>query len=247
MALDFLLAPSSSDSISFSSAERERQAQGIASVALPGSPVSQNGLMEGFLRPALIDSSVLSASSEYVAGAGTRGQISPTLDNTLFRQDIQFQIPYETTACLRYWPHSLTSNQNLSHQDISPASVRSSTQKVFAEDLTPRIPRAGGTAGHDAACKTHVCFCERAFTKREHLKRHILLVHQEVRPFTCKDCDLHFGTKQNHQVHLGTRKHRQRVVFERTGVAKRISCPRKDGGIFKTSIFAAVTRQLRDA
>lgn len=63
--------------------------------------------------------------------------------------------------------------------------------------------------------KTHVCFCGRAFNKREHLKRHNLLVHQEVRPFECNVCELHFGTKQNHQVHLSTKKHRQRVAFKR--------------------------------
>lgn len=61
--------------------------------------------------------------------------------------------------------------------------------------------------------KIYKCFCGRAFNKREHLKRHNLLVHQEVRPFTCTICDLHFGTKQNMQVHLTTRKHRQRLAF----------------------------------
>jgi hypothetical protein len=62
----------------------------------------------------------------------------------------------------------------------------------------------------------HVCFCGRAFNKREHLKRHNMLVHQEVRPFKCNACELRFGTKQNMQVHLSTRKHRQRLAGKKS-------------------------------
>ena len=62
--------------------------------------------------------------------------------------------------------------------------------------------------------KSHKCtICNRAFNKREHLKRHKLLVHEEHRPFNCSTCELRFGTKQNMQVHLTTRKHKQRVSF----------------------------------
>jgi hypothetical protein len=66
----------------------------------------------------------------------------------------------------------------------------------------------------------HVCFCGRAFNKREHLKRHNMLVHQEVRPFKCNACELRFGTKQNMQVHLSTRKHRQRLAGKRPNSAE---------------------------
>lgn len=63
-----------------------------------------------------------------------------------------------------------------------------------------------------AEVKPHACpQCERSFYKLEQLKRHDRLVHLNLRPFVCKTCDLSFGTKQNMQVHLTTRKHRHRL------------------------------------
>lgn len=59
--------------------------------------------------------------------------------------------------------------------------------------------------------KCHVC--GQAFNKREHVKRHVSLVHDEIRPYSCDVCDLNFGTKQNMQVHFTTKKHRQRARF----------------------------------
>eukprot|EP00173_Palmaria_palmata_P004515 Plantae.Rhodophyta-Palmaria_palmata.ctg6346.p1 GENE.Plantae.Rhodophyta-Palmaria_palmata.ctg6346~~Plantae.Rhodophyta-Palmaria_palmata.ctg6346.p1 ORF type:complete len:247 (+),score=13.96 Plantae.Rhodophyta-Palmaria_palmata.ctg6346:310-1050(+) len=99
---------------------------------------------------------------------------------------------------------------------ISPMGTLQSPETLFpfrAKQESLKGDKSASSRG--VVRKTHVCFCGRAFNKREHLKRHNLLVHQEVRPFTCEECDLHFGTKQNHQVHLSTRKHRQRVVFKR--------------------------------
>lgn len=99
---------------------------------------------------------------------------------------------------------------------ISPMSTLQSPETLFAFRAMQEFPKGDKSASSRGAVrKTHMCFCGRAFNKREHLKRHNLLVHQEVRPFTCEECDLHFGTKQNHQVHLSTRKHRQRVAFKR--------------------------------
>ena len=60
--------------------------------------------------------------------------------------------------------------------------------------------------------KRHACpSCERTFFKLEQLKRHDRLVHLNLRPYICATCDLSFGTKQNMQVHLTTRKHRHRL------------------------------------
>lgn len=60
--------------------------------------------------------------------------------------------------------------------------------------------------------KPHVCpACDRSFYKLEQLKRHDRLVHLNLRPFVCKTCELSFGTKQNMQVHLTTRKHQHRL------------------------------------
>lgn len=60
--------------------------------------------------------------------------------------------------------------------------------------------------------KPHVCpSCERSFHKLEQLKRHDRLVHLNLRPFVCTTCDVSFGTKQNMQVHLTTRKHQHRL------------------------------------
>ena len=101
----------------------------------------------------------------------------------------------------------------LVHAGGSSPSVRPQESHGHAaspSDYTwDKVPGSGPTT----KSKQHTCFCGRVFNKREHLKRHNLLVHQEVRPFTCTICDAHFGTKQNMQVHLTTRKHRQRVAF----------------------------------
>lgn len=60
--------------------------------------------------------------------------------------------------------------------------------------------------------KPHACpFCDRSFFKVEQLKRHDRLVHLNHRPFVCAICDVSFGTKQNMQVHMSTRKHQQRL------------------------------------
>lgn len=82
------------------------------------------------------------------------------------------------------------------------------------------LPRASqgataskGSPGPTVSNKLHRCFCGRVFNKREHLKRHDLLVHKDFRPFSCKDCSIRFGTKQNYQVHMTTNKHRQRIHF----------------------------------
>lgn len=67
-------------------------------------------------------------------------------------------------------------------------------------------------ASSSGDAKPHVCpNCERSFYKLEQLKRHNRLVHLNLRPFICYTCDLSFGTKQNMQVHLTTRKHQHRL------------------------------------
>lgn len=85
--------------------------------------------------------------------------------------------------------------------------------------LSPEVPtesagRSGSSSQPQPAPKkkNHRCECGRAFSKREHLKRHKLLVHEVHRPYECRVCSLRFGTKQNMQVHLTTRKHIQRTA-----------------------------------
>jgi hypothetical protein len=90
----------------------------------------------------------------------------------------------------------------------------SNLQAQFHPDIIQTRNRLRATPHSNAMM--HVCFCGRAFNKREHLKRHNMLVHQEVRPFKCNACELRFGTKQNMQVHLSTRKHRQRLAGKKS-------------------------------
>lgn len=85
----------------------------------------------------------------------------------------------------------------------SERAMTSMCQQAIAKD----------SPGLMVSSKSHKCFCGRVFNKREHLKRHDLLVHKDFRPFSCDDCSLRFGTKQNYQVHLTTNKHRQRIHF----------------------------------
>lgn len=60
--------------------------------------------------------------------------------------------------------------------------------------------------------KHHKCStCGKGFYKLEQMKRHYRLVHLNIRPFKCVECELSFGTKQNLEVHRKTRKHRHRV------------------------------------
>lgn len=68
------------------------------------------------------------------------------------------------------------------------------------------------SSGRPAKPKRFSCHCGRPFSKREHLKRHDQLVHRLERPYTCTVCNAHFGTKQNMQVHLTTRKHQFKLA-----------------------------------
>lgn len=71
--------------------------------------------------------------------------------------------------------------------------------------------RASSSTDNSPPIKPHVCpYCDRSFFKPEQLRRHDRLVHLNHRPFVCTVCDVSFGTKQNMQVHMTTRKHQQR-------------------------------------
>lgn len=53
------------------------------------------------------------------------------------------------------------------------------------------------------------CFCHKWYNKREHLNRHVQLVHHNARPYRCDMCNVAFGTKQNMDVHMNTNKHKR--------------------------------------
>lgn len=94
----------------------------------------------------------------------------------------------------------------------SPASPSSSSQRPPSSTPQRPPPSSPQRPSSSTEGKPHVCpYCQRSFYKLEQLKRHDRLVHQNLRPFVCKTCDLSFGTKQNMQVHLTTRKHRHRL------------------------------------
>lgn len=94
----------------------------------------------------------------------------------------------------------------------SPASPSSSSQRPPPSSSQRPPSSSPPKPSPNVEGKSHVCpYCQRSFYKLEQLKRHDRLVHQNLRPFVCTTCDLSFGTKQNMQVHLTTRKHRHRL------------------------------------
>lgn len=93
-------------------------------------------------------------------------------------------------------------------QSISP-SVQPKAGAVSEANLINRRTR------RPPKPKRFACHCGRPFSKREHLKRHDQLVHRLERPYSCTVCNAHFGTKQNMQVHLTTRKHQLNVASNR--------------------------------
>lgn len=74
-----------------------------------------------------------------------------------------------------------------------------------------RSPKLNGQSSDDRPHRCSYEACKRSFYKLEQLKRHHDLVHLNIRPWACESCALHFGTKQNMQVHLTTRKHLHRA------------------------------------
>lgn len=77
---------------------------------------------------------------------------------------------------------------------------------------SPRTNQGRPSSNSTTQRKPHACpYCDRSFFKVEQLKRHDRLVHLNHRPFVCAICDISFGTKQNMQVHMSTRKHQQRL------------------------------------
>ena len=56
--------------------------------------------------------------------------------------------------------------------------------------------------------------CTYPFTKKEHLKRHVILVHRRIRPFKCLYCRRDFGTKQNQVTHFETKRHKEVVLHK---------------------------------
>lgn len=99
-------------------------------------------------------------------------------------------------------PNPSSSNHIQSHS-TDRSKANSKNQPPKSQDSKKKEPEKE---------KRHACpSCDRTFFKLEQLKRHDRLVHLNLRPFICATCDLSFGTKQNMQVHLTTRKHRHRL------------------------------------
>lgn len=77
------------------------------------------------------------------------------------------------------------------------------------EDMDPLIRMAADTFEPGRKVRRFLCFCNKWYNKREHLNRHVQLVHLGQRPFRCEACNVSFGTKQNMDVHFNTNKHRK--------------------------------------
>lgn len=77
------------------------------------------------------------------------------------------------------------------------------------EDMDPLIKLVAETYEPGKKVRRFLCFCDKWYNKREHLNRHVQLVHLGHRPFRCDSCKVSFGTKQNMDVHLNTNKHKR--------------------------------------
>lgn len=77
------------------------------------------------------------------------------------------------------------------------------------EDMDSLIRLAADTYEPGRKIRRFLCFCDKWYNKREHLNRHVQLVHMGYRPFRCEICNVSFGTKQNMDVHFNTNKHKR--------------------------------------
>lgn len=105
-------------------------------------------------------------------------------------------------------------------REISSSERPTTSRFGTGDEKTYASPFSGGSSTDS---RPHVCpSCGRGFYKLEQLKRHDRLVHKNLRPFVCTTCDLSFGTKQNMQVHLTTRKHQQKLEsLQRSDASRR--------------------------
>lgn len=112
-------------------------------------------------------------------------------------------------------PHELTSlppPRTSTSASSAAARDQASSSRFKTKNGKPQTPSSHLRTPSSSEVKPHVCpNCQRSFYKLEQLKRHNRLVHLNLRPFVCHTCDLSFGTKQNMQVHLTTRKHQHRL------------------------------------
>lgn len=76
------------------------------------------------------------------------------------------------------------------------------------EDMDALINIAADTYEPSGKARRFLCHCGKWYNKREHLTRHVQLIHLGHRPFHCESCNVSFGTKQNIEVHYRTKKHK---------------------------------------
>lgn len=211
MNLTFLLARVSSEAASSSSRRNwssPETSDKVAAHAFPCSPVSSKGLTP--------DSAKTNSPMHYRLKSFDE-HLDPQLcemgKDADERRHQHLESAFKTERRQRTGPTRPNHDSEEDCKDLSRASVVLPRHSQRAMTSEGQLARAKDSPGLIVPSKSHRCFCGRVFNKREHLKRHDLLVHKDIRPFSCEDCSLRFGTKQNYQVHLTTNKHRQRMHF----------------------------------
>lgn len=213
MALTFLLSGAATESSSLSSRRVWPLADAcdeVGSEAFPCSPVSPGG-------PTLESTKARSAEGYRLKSCDeiVEPQTSPEDRLSQDRHITSLQSSFDSERCQRTKPTRPDQHDKGNRREWSGTSVFPSRQEHRITTSARHLASAKDSSGLTVPNKSHRCFCGRVFNKREHLKRHDLLVHQDFRPFSCEDCSLRFGTKQNYQVHMTTNKHRQRIHFNK--------------------------------
>lgn len=110
--------------------------------------------------------------------------------------------------------------------DSTPVSQISESEIPPPDDATEESPATPTEeAGDEPGDVSHKCSaCEREFTNQYHLKRHMLSVHSNNRPYGCTQCKKCFGQSSDLARHLKVHQRRKRQAEVETTATDTFHC-----------------------